>query len=89
MPAKAEEKSCVVTFRLRNRTVSAKKARVFVTLYHLPEPLASDEKPTKAVCGSSVVSADLQPFQSRLMRVTIPTSKTATSCEVELEPTPH
>ena len=89
MPPKAEEKSCVVTFRLRNRTVSARKARVFVSLYHLADQPASGEKPAKAVCGSSVVCADLQPFQSRLMRVTIPTSKTATSCEVELEQTPH
>ena len=89
MPPKAEEKSCVVTFRLRNRTVSAKKARVFVTLYHLADQSASGEKPMKMVCGSSVVCASLQPLQSRLMRVTIPTSKTATSCEVEMEPAAH
>jgi len=80
----AEKEPCVVTFRLRNRTPTWRKVKVLITLYHSDD--APAEKAQKTICGYCAVHADLAPLNRREMTVPVASTKKATDCQVELEP---
>ena len=82
---KAEDTSCTVVFRLHNQTLTAKRAGVFVALYHSGDPAGPDGASGKTLCGSGAARANLDPLQSRTIRIVVPTTQMATDCEVEME----
>jgi hypothetical protein len=81
----AEKEPCVVTFRLRNRTPTWRKVRVLITLYHSDDAAPAD-KTQKTICGYCAVRADLAPLKRREMAIPVSSTKKATDCQVELEP---
>jgi hypothetical protein len=82
-----QDRSCLVTFRLHNRTLSPKTAVVFVTLYAAPEANTTSRGERKDQCGSTAERVNLRPLESRTLRVAVPTSKKPVDCDVVLEET--
>ncbi len=82
---KAEDKTCAVTFRLRNQTMSIRKTTVFVTVYHLGDEQAPEASARRTLCGSAALRTDLKPLESRVVKLTLATTQRAGDCQVLID----
>jgi hypothetical protein len=78
------EKACVVSFRVHNNTLDQREIVVFIGLFHSADPRTKGEE-TKTLCGSTALPLKLRPFENRPIRLTVPTTKIAEECDIEID----